>query len=62
MNVLSRLRAELRSWQETSGDAILSENPLDRLTSEYEAIVAEYYQENNWGSSRDYEWHYDEYL
>ena len=22
---------------------------LDRLTSEHEAIVAEYYQENNWG-------------
>ena len=60
--VLSRLRAELRSWQETTGDAILSEKTLDRLTSEHEAIVAEYYLENGWGSSRDYEWHYDEYL
>ena len=47
--MLSRLRAELRSWQETTDDAILSEKTLDRLTSEHEVIVAEYYQENNWG-------------
>jgi len=56
-----RLRAQLRSWQETTGDALLDPCCLDRLTLEHDHIAAAYYPDA-WGTSREFEWQYSEYL
>ena len=57
-----RLRDQLRSWQESTKDALLNPAHLNRLTEEHNTIVAEYYQESAWGKSRAYEWCYAKYL
>jgi len=53
-----RLRDQLRSWQESTKDALLNPAHLNRLTEEHNTIVAKYYQESTWGKSRAYKWCY----
>ena len=60
--VQEQLRRQLRHRQESTGDGLLKPDILNCLTEEYDAILAEYYQEPAWGKSQSYEWHYTEYL
>jgi N-sulfoglucosamine sulfohydrolase len=56
------LRAQLARWQSETDDRVVDQAVLTRQTEENDRISAGFYGESAWGSSRDYEWHYSEYL
>ncbi len=60
--VLQALKNRLAIWQEKTHDALRHPENLNRLTRKHDAIREHYYAESAWGSSRDYEWNYTEYL
>ena len=59
---LQALKTRLASWQADTNDALRHPENLNRLTRKHDEIRAQYYAESAWGSSRDYEWDYAEYL
>lgn len=60
--VQSRLFEALQAWQVDTKDALRFPEHLERLTQEHDEISAKHYQGDAWGSSRDYEWQYADYL
>ena len=60
--VLGELRSELAVWQKQTDDRIVDPPVLARLTAEHDALSASHYAESAWGSSRDFEWTYADYL
>ena len=56
------LRKKLAAWQKQTDDRIVDPDVLQRLTAEHDAISASHYAESAWGSSRDFDWAYAEYL
>ncbi|MDP6036984.1 MAG: DUF4976 domain-containing protein, partial [Candidatus Latescibacteria bacterium] len=60
--VAQGLKNRLATWQEETGDALRHPENLARLTKKHDDIFEQYYSESVWGSSRDYEWEYAEYL
>lgn len=56
------LRDALAEWQQATNDRITDPDVHARLTKDHDQIVGQFYQESAWGSSRDYEWSYKEYL
>ena len=61
-DVREKLRSALTEWQSDTNDRIEETEVHKRLTEEHDSIISRFYQESAWGSSRDYEWHYSEYL
>lgn len=57
-----QLRDRLNAWQQDTGDALADPDCLERLTKEHDAIVEAHYQDGPWGTSRNYEWQYHNYL
>lgn len=60
--VLQGLKNRLARWRADTDDALRHPENLNRLTRKHDAIREQYYAESAWGSSRDYEWDYTEYL
>jgi len=54
--VKSRLLAELRRWQEQTGDPLANRKKLARLTAEHDALETPYVRQP------DFEWDYPDYL
>ena len=61
-DVLQALKNRLETWQKETDDALRHPENLHRLTQKHDEILKKYYAESIWGSSRDYEWDYTEYL
>ncbi len=61
-NILQALKNRLETWQKETDDALRHPENLHRLTQKHDEIMEKYYAESIWGSSRDYEWDYTEYL
>ena len=61
-DILQALKNRLETWQKETNDALRHPENLHRLTRKHDEIIEKYYAESAWGSSRDYEWDYTEYL
>ena len=61
-DILQALKNRLETWQTETNDALRHPENLHRLTQKHDEILEKYYAESVWGSSRDYEWDYTEYL
>lgn len=60
--VQTRLTKRLNAWQVETQDALRLPENLMKLTQKHDEIVGKFYQSDAWGSSRDYEWEYTDYL
>lgn len=61
-DILQELKNRLETWQKETKDALRHPENLHRLTQKHDEIRERYYAESVWGSSRNYEWDYTEYL
>ena len=61
-DILQALKNRLETWQKETNDTLRHPENLHRLTRKHDEIIEKYYAESAWGSSRDYEWDYTEYL
>lgn len=60
--IRNRLVNVMEEWQIETDDLLRIPENLDRLKDEHDHISAKYYAGNPWGNSRDYAWHYANYL
>jgi N-sulfoglucosamine sulfohydrolase len=60
--VQTRLLQQLKNWQIETKDALRVPANLEQLTRKHDDIVERFYRDDIWGSSRDYEWSYADYL